>query len=263
MQDLRARVEEAVELLAKNQNPVKAKADAIKQVRSKDFWATVAGPSSRRAAPRASRHHEVPAADADDARHTAGLRRHRRRVLGARPTSRGSRASTSSSTSGGSSRCCASTSPRTPILQTDPRRPARARRGARGARRLVLQIDDKANVKHLAGHDPETRRSLADGVPRPGGPRRRGRRASASPSSCTSIRGCRRSSFASCRCCRTTSPRTAASRSSASTSRRSPPSTPRASTASSRRPATSTSFSRIVEHLRTEAASDGIIEQAS
>ena len=26
--------------------------------------------------------------------------------------------------------------------------------------RLVLQVDDKANVKHLAGHDPETRRSL-------------------------------------------------------------------------------------------------------
>src|SRR5262249_36837600 len=26
--------------------------------------------------------------------------------------------------------------------------------------RLVLQVDDKANVKHLAGHSPETRRSL-------------------------------------------------------------------------------------------------------
>jgi type I restriction enzyme R subunit len=26
--------------------------------------------------------------------------------------------------------------------------------------KLVLQIDDKANVKHLAGHSPETRRSL-------------------------------------------------------------------------------------------------------
>ena len=41
VQDLRARVEEAVELLAKNQNPVKARADAIKQVRSKDFWESV------------------------------------------------------------------------------------------------------------------------------------------------------------------------------------------------------------------------------
>jgi type I restriction enzyme R subunit len=41
VQDLRARVEEAVELLAKNQNPVKARADAIKQVRDKDFWAGV------------------------------------------------------------------------------------------------------------------------------------------------------------------------------------------------------------------------------
>src|SRR5262249_34826185 len=26
--------------------------------------------------------------------------------------------------------------------------------------RLVLKVDDKANVKHLAGHNPETRRSL-------------------------------------------------------------------------------------------------------
>src|SRR5262249_56268923 len=26
--------------------------------------------------------------------------------------------------------------------------------------KLVLKVDDKANVKHLAGHDPETRRSL-------------------------------------------------------------------------------------------------------
>src|SRR5262249_28737580 len=41
VQDLRGRVEEAVELLAKNQNPVKAKADAIKQVRSKEFWDSV------------------------------------------------------------------------------------------------------------------------------------------------------------------------------------------------------------------------------
>src|SRR5205814_1035759 len=41
VQDLRARVEEAVELLAKNQNPVKARAEAIKQVRAKDFWSAV------------------------------------------------------------------------------------------------------------------------------------------------------------------------------------------------------------------------------
>ena len=31
---------------------------------------------------------------------------------------------------------------------------------AHGKPYLVLQVDDKANVKHLAGHDPETRRSL-------------------------------------------------------------------------------------------------------
>jgi type I restriction enzyme R subunit len=39
--DLRARVEEAVELLAKNLAPVKARVEEIQQVRSKDFWAAV------------------------------------------------------------------------------------------------------------------------------------------------------------------------------------------------------------------------------
>ena len=41
VQDLRTRVEEAVELLAESQNPVRAKAGAIGKVRSKDFWANV------------------------------------------------------------------------------------------------------------------------------------------------------------------------------------------------------------------------------
>ena len=38
VQDLKGRVEEAVELLGKNLQPVKAKADSIKQVRDKGFW---------------------------------------------------------------------------------------------------------------------------------------------------------------------------------------------------------------------------------
>jgi type I restriction enzyme R subunit len=45
--DLRARVEEAVELLAKNLAPVKAKTEAIQQVRNKDFWAAVEMHTSR------------------------------------------------------------------------------------------------------------------------------------------------------------------------------------------------------------------------
>jgi type I restriction enzyme, R subunit len=39
--DLRARVEEQVELLMKNQSPVKAKADTILAVRTREFWAIV------------------------------------------------------------------------------------------------------------------------------------------------------------------------------------------------------------------------------
>jgi type I restriction enzyme R subunit len=39
VQDLKGRVEEAVELLGKNLQPVKAKAESIKQVRDKGFWA--------------------------------------------------------------------------------------------------------------------------------------------------------------------------------------------------------------------------------
>src|SRR5690606_20892860 len=41
VQDLRARVEEAVELRARMQNRVKSKADSLKQVRSKDLWTSV------------------------------------------------------------------------------------------------------------------------------------------------------------------------------------------------------------------------------
>jgi type I restriction enzyme R subunit len=43
--DLRGRVEEAIELLAKNQNPVKAKAESIAQVRSKAYWAAATAPA--------------------------------------------------------------------------------------------------------------------------------------------------------------------------------------------------------------------------
>ncbi|MGH7285007.1 MAG: DEAD/DEAH box helicase family protein [Polyangiaceae bacterium] len=43
--DLRAAVEDEVTLLMKNQNPVKAKAETIKAVQSKEFWASVAVPA--------------------------------------------------------------------------------------------------------------------------------------------------------------------------------------------------------------------------
>lgn len=157
--DLRARVQEAVELLAKNQNPVKAKADEIAQVRSEEFWAAVEvhqlealrgglrgimkyqqRPPATRVAPLV-----FDVTDADLAVETyiprlegLDLVEYKRRVESV----------------------LQSHFAENPILQ-------RIRAGSRVAEeeleelaRLVLQVDDKANVKHLAGRDPETRRSL-------------------------------------------------------------------------------------------------------
>lgn len=159
VQDLRARVEEAVELLAKNQNPVKARADSIKRVRSKEFWDQVEVhhlealrkdlrgimkyqqlPPSGRVAPRVY--------DIDDAEFSAetyiprleglDLVEYKRRVESV----------------------LREHFAQNPLLQ-------RIRTGAsvredelEDLAKLVLRIDDKANVKVLAGHDPETRRSL-------------------------------------------------------------------------------------------------------
>jgi type I restriction enzyme R subunit len=159
VQDLRARVEEAVELLAKNQNPVKAKAEAISQVRRKDFWATVEVhnleglrrelrgimkyqqvPSSTRVAPQVFdvtdggfiAEEYIPRLEGLD------LVEYKRRVesvlrahFAENPTLQRIRAGES-------------------VLEDE----------LEELSRLVLEVDDKANVKHLVGHDPETRRSL-------------------------------------------------------------------------------------------------------
>ena len=79
--------------------------------------------------------------------------------------------------SGGSSRCCASTSPRTPTLQRIKAGKRVREEELEELARLVLQIDDKADVNDLADHDPETRRSLSTVFRGLIGPRRRGRRA--------------------------------------------------------------------------------------
>jgi type I restriction enzyme, R subunit len=159
VQDLRARVEEAIELLAKNQNPVKAKADSIKQVRSKDFWATVEVyhlESLRRDLRGIMKYQQVPpttrvvpqvfdVTDTDFSAETyiprlegLDLVEYKRRVESV----------------------LRDHFAENPILQR-----IRAGTSVREAEleelaRLVLQVDDKANVKHLAGYDPETRRSL-------------------------------------------------------------------------------------------------------
>lgn len=159
VQDLRARVEEAVELLAKNQNPVKAHAEEIKQVRSKDFWASakVHQLEGLRRQLRGIMKYQQPSPttrvapkvfDIDDAEFLAttyiprleglDLIEYRRRVESVLRDQLAHNAILKNIRAG-----------RT-VQEVDLEELAR----------LVLQIDDKANVKHLAGHDPETRRSL-------------------------------------------------------------------------------------------------------
>lgn len=159
VQDLRARVEEAVELLAKNQNPVKAKADSIKQVRSREFWSDV------------------------EVHHVEGLRRELRGIMKYQQTPTTSRVAplvfdvTDTEFTGETyipklegldlveyrrrvESVLREHLAGNPILQR-----IRAGKAVRDDEleelaKLVLQVDDKANVKHLAGHDPATRRSL-------------------------------------------------------------------------------------------------------
>lgn len=157
--DLRSRVEEAVELLAKNQNPVKAKAEAIHKVRDKAFWDSirVEDLEGLRVELRGIMKYQqrVPntrvapqVLDIDDAEFSAetyiprleglDLVEHRLRVM---EVVRGLVDSN-------------------PTLQcVREGRPVREEELETLAR-LVLEINDRANVKHLAGHDPSTRRSL-------------------------------------------------------------------------------------------------------
>jgi type I restriction enzyme R subunit len=157
--DLKAEVEAEVALLMKNQNPVKAKADTIRAVQSREFWAgvTVAGLEEVRtelrgimkyqaqanpprisvkvydvAEPVASGWDRTPKIDGLDLveyRHRVEkvLREH----LTNDPTLQRIRAGK-------------------PVRDED----------LEGLTRLVLEIDDKANIKHLI--QPETRQSLLD-----------------------------------------------------------------------------------------------------
>lgn len=157
--DLRARVEEAVELLAKNQNPVKAKADAIRQVRSRDFWATV------------------------EVHHLEGLRRELRGIMKYQQVPQTSRLAPQVFDVTDDEFEAAPYIPRLEGLdlveykrrveavlrehfaENATLKRIRAGKAVRDEELeelvvLVLRIDDKANIRHLTGHDPETRRSL-------------------------------------------------------------------------------------------------------
>ena len=159
VQDLRARVEEGVELLAKNQNPVKAKADSIQQVRSKEFWATV-------------QVHELE-----------GIRRELRGIMKYQqfaPTTRVAPQIFDVTDTGFTAEAYIPRLEGLDLVEYKRRVEAvlhghfaenavlqriRAGKAVREEEledlaKLVLAVDDKANVMHLTGHDPETRRSL-------------------------------------------------------------------------------------------------------
>lgn len=157
--DLKDRVQEQVELLMKNQNPVKAKAATITSVRSKELWAsaTVGQLEVVRGELRGIMKYQQQAAttrlvpqvyDVDDANFSTenyipkldglDLIEYRRRVESVLRAHFAENATLKRVRDGKAVR--------------DEDLEALAT--------LVLQIDDKANVKHLAGHEPEARRSL-------------------------------------------------------------------------------------------------------
>jgi type I restriction enzyme R subunit len=159
VQDLKDRVLEQIELLMKNQNPVKAKAETIKAARAKEFWASVDVPKLedvRRELRGIMKYQEqppvgripLPVYDVVDGAFAAehyiprmeglDLREYQRRVgevlkehFAEDPTLLRIRDGNSVSNA-----------------------------ELEELARLVLQVDDKANVKHLIGRDPDTRRSL-------------------------------------------------------------------------------------------------------
>ncbi len=159
VQDLKGRVEEAVELLGKNLQPVKAKADSIRQVRDKNFWSSVEVqhlerlrselrsvmkyqqlPTTTRVAPQVF--------DVTDDGHLAqayipkleglDLVEYRTRV----------------------EKVLKEHFANNPVLLRIRAGQTVQEAELEDLARVVLSVDDKANVTHLAGRDPETRRSL-------------------------------------------------------------------------------------------------------
>jgi type I restriction enzyme R subunit len=159
VQDLKGRVEEAIELLGKNLQPVKAKADSIKKVRDKGFWRAVEVPhleGLRSELRSVMKYQQLPTTtrvapqvfDVTDDGHVANayvpklegldLVEYRTRV---EKVLREHFASN-------------------PVLLRIRAGHAVQDTELEDLARLVLSVDDKANVTHLVGHDPKVRRSL-------------------------------------------------------------------------------------------------------
>jgi len=159
-QDLKARMEATVELLAKNQNPVKAKAAAIQRVQSKDFWAAAKATDIeelRQDLRGIMRFQQgggggggimARIIDIEDADETAedytpkldglDLVEYRHRVH----------------------RVIEEHFAGNPVLQKIRDGQPVLEAELQDLARLVMQVDDRANVLQLAGRDPATRKSL-------------------------------------------------------------------------------------------------------
>jgi type I restriction enzyme R subunit len=157
--DLKAHIEAQVELLMKNQSPVKAKADAIAKVRSKDFWTgvTVAQLEEVRTELRGVMKYQqqgttgsvgIRELDVEDADFVSeeyvpkleglDLVEYQRRVRAVIDEHFASNATLKRIREGKA------------VKDSDLDELAR----------LVLQVDEKANIRQLVGRLPETRRSL-------------------------------------------------------------------------------------------------------
>jgi type I restriction enzyme R subunit len=157
--DYKDRTLEQIQLLMKNQNPVKERAETIQRVRSKAFWSDVTVPQLedvRRELRGIMKYQEQRAAsrlaplvfDVDDAQVRSedyvprleglDLFEYRRRVESLLKEMFKDH----------------------PVLQRVRAGKAVREDELEELARLVLEHDDKANIKHLAGHDPHARRSL-------------------------------------------------------------------------------------------------------
>jgi type I restriction enzyme R subunit len=161
VQDLRGHVQSEVDLLMKNQNPVKAKAATIKDVQSKAFWETVTVPKLEqvrrdlRGIMKYQVEAKTPRLDPsvfDVREETTTVSSYVPKLEGLDLVEYERRVSAVLREK----------------LADDPTleriRAGKAVRDDELERlaKLVLEVDDRANVKHLAGHAPETRRSLLD-----------------------------------------------------------------------------------------------------
>lgn len=157
--DLRARLENEVALLLRNQNPVKAKATTIQRVESREFWSGVTPAQleevrsdlrgimqyQQQVVRRPVAVAEYDVADRDKAADDyvpvlegIALVTYRLRVEEVLKKHFETNAILHRVRAG------------KPVREEELEELAR----------LVLQVDDQANVKHLSGHDPQTRRSL-------------------------------------------------------------------------------------------------------